>query len=31
MGTKYSKEFKEGALRLAAGEGVAAASFYHCR
>jgi len=26
MGTKYSKEFKEDALRLAAGEGVAAAS-----
>ena len=24
MGTKYSKEFKEDALRLAAGEGVAA-------
>ena len=26
MGTKYSKEFKEDALRLAAGEGVAVAS-----
>lgn len=26
MGTKYSKEFKEDALRLAASEGVAAAS-----
>lgn len=26
MGTKYSKEFKEDALRLSAGEGVAAAS-----